>query len=67
MGLQLTVVEALRGLAVLALGRPTGFLAVVVVAFLVVLGFSAFSVFSVFLAAGFLAVAALVAVFYRRR
>lgn len=53
-------------MAVLALGLPTGFLAVVV-AFLVVLGFSAFSafsVFSVFLAAGFLAVAALVAVFY---
>lgn len=45
----LTVVEALRGLAVLALGLPTDFLVVVVpVAFLVVdLGFSAFSVFSV--------------------
>ncbi len=55
----------MRGLAVLALGRPTGFLAVVVAAaFLVVLGLSAFSVFSVFLAAVFLVAAALVAVFY---
>jgi hypothetical protein len=58
-----TVVDALRGLAVFALGLPTAFL-VVVAAFLVTaLGFSAFSAFSVFLvvvAVAFLGLAAVV-------
>lgn len=64
----LTVVDDLRGLAVLALGRPTGFLAVVpvVVLFLVVvdLGFSGFSAFSVFFAVAFLGPGLAAAVFY---
>lgn len=44
-----TAADALRGLAVFALGLPTLFLVVVVPVFLVVvLGFSAFSAFSAF-------------------
>lgn len=54
-------VEALRGLAVLALGLPAAFL-VVVPAFLVVALAAGFSAFSVFLAAAFLGAAAFVAV-----